>query len=108
MPRLRFLAAAASLVCIAPSNSIAQAAEQPKTRPDVPAQFAAVAIGQSGSVAGKSFGLTVYVQELTSDGETEKRATTVKHKGPDGLWSAMESIKDKGRGAPAGSVGTGM
>jgi hypothetical protein len=108
MPRLRFLAAAAFFVCIALSNSIAQAAEQPKTRPDVPAQYAAVAFGQSGSVAGKSFSVTVYVQELTSDGEIEELAATLKHKGPDGLLSAMEGIKDKGRVAPVGSVGTGL
>jgi hypothetical protein len=108
MPRLRFLTAAAFFVCIALSDGIAQAAEQPKTRPDVPAQYAAVAMGQSGSVAGKSFSLTVYVQELTSDGEIEELAATLKHKGSDGLLSAMEGIKDKGRVAPIGSVGTGL
>jgi len=87
---------------------IARAAEPPQTQPDVPAQYAATAIGQSGSAAGKSFGLTVYVQELTSDGEIEELAATLKHKGPDRLVSVLEDIKDKGRVAPTGSVGTGM
>jgi hypothetical protein len=90
------------------SNSIAQAADQPKTRRDVPAQYAAVAFGQSGSVAGKSFSLTIYVQGLTTDGEIQELAATLKHKGPDGLLSALEGIKDKGRVAPTGSIGTGM
>lgn len=108
MPRLRFLAAVALLVCIVLSNGAAQAAEPPQTQPNVSAQYSAVAFGQGGSVAGKSFGLTVYVQELTSDGEIQELAATLKHKGPDGLLSAMEDIKDKGRVAPTGSVGTGM
>jgi hypothetical protein len=109
MPKLlRTLAAAALFISIALSNGAAQAGEQPKAQPDVPAQYAAAAIGQSGSVAGKSFGLTVYVQELTNDGEIEELAATLKHKGQDGLVSALESVKDKGRVAPTGSVGTGM
>lgn len=85
-----------------------QASEPPKTQPDVPAQYAAVAYGQSGAAAGKSFGLAIYVQELTGDGEIEELAATLKHKGPDGLLKAMEDTKDKGRVAPTGSVGTGM
>jgi hypothetical protein len=74
----------------------------------VPAQYSAVAFGQSGATAGRSFGLSVYVTELTSDGEVQELASTLKHKGPDGLLSAFEDIKDKGRVAPTGSVGTGM
>jgi hypothetical protein len=108
MPRLCFLATVALFACLALSNGAAQTAGQPKTQPDIPAQYAAVAFGQSGSVAGKSFGLTVYVQELTSDGEIEELAATLKHKGPDGLVNALEDLKDKGRVAPTGSVGTGM
>ena len=71
-------------------------------------QYAATAIGQAGSVAGKSFGLTVYVQELTTDAEMQELVATLKHKGQDGLVSALENIKDKGRVSPWGSVGTGM
>jgi hypothetical protein len=48
------------------------------------------------------------VQELTSDGDLDELVATLKNKGPDGLVSAMEDIKDKGRVAPTGSVGTGV
>jgi len=107
MPRLRLLSIAL-LACFALSNGAAQTAEQPKTQPDLPAQYAATAFGQSGSAAGKSFSLNVYVQQLTSDGEVEELAATLRHKGQDGLVSALEKINDKGRVAPTGSVGTGM
>ena len=107
MARLR-LFAIALLACFALPNDAAQTAEQPKTQPNVPAQYAATAIGQSGSVAGKSFGLTVTVQELTSDGDIDELASTLKHQGQDGLVSALEKVNDKGRVAPNGSVGTGM
>ena len=107
MPRLR-LFAIALLACFALPNGAAQTAEQPNTQPDVPAQYAATAFGQSGSVAGKSFGLTISVQELTSDGDVEELASTLRHQGQDGLVSALEKINDKGRVAPNGSVGTGM
>jgi hypothetical protein len=108
MKTLRFLAGAGLLAGLAISNAGAQTAEGPKTQPDLPAQYSAFAFGQSGAVAGKSFGLTVYVQELTSDGQVDELVATLKHKGPDGLLSAMENSKDKGRVAPTGSVGTGM
>ena len=107
MPRLR-LFAIVLLACFALPNGAAQTAEQPKTQPNVPAQYSATAIGQSGSVAGKSFGLTVFIQELTSDGDIDELASTLRHQGQDGLVSAMEKINDKGRVAPNGSVGTGM
>jgi hypothetical protein len=108
MSTLRFLAPAALFVCFALSSGAAQTAEQPKTQPDLPAQYAATAIGQSGSVAGKSFGLNVYVEGLTPDGEVEELAATLRHQGQDGLISALEKVNDKGRVAPTGSVGTGM
>jgi hypothetical protein len=108
MAGLRLLPATAIFLCVSWSNGAAQSAEPPKTQPDLPVQYSATAIGQSGAAAGKSFGLTVYVQELTSDGEIQELASTLKHKGQDGLVSALEGIKDKGRVAPTGSVGTGM
>jgi hypothetical protein len=85
---------------------VAQAADSLKTQLHVPAQYSAAAFGQAGTVAGRSFGLSVYVQELTSDGEVQELAATLKHKGQDGLLSALEDIKDKGRVALTGSVGT--
>jgi hypothetical protein len=86
----------------------AQAAEPAKTQPDLPVQYAATAIGQSGSTAGKMFGLTVYIEGLTNDGDVDELVATLKHKGQDGLVSALENTKDKGRVSPTGSVGTGM
>jgi hypothetical protein len=86
----------------------AQASGSTENRPDLPAQYAATAFGQSGSAAGKSFGLTIYVQELTRDGDVEELVAILKHKGQDGLVSALEKLSDKGRVAPNGSVGTGM
>jgi hypothetical protein len=85
---------------------MAQAAEASK--PDLPAQYAATAIGQAGSAAGKSFGLTISVQEVTNDGDVQELIATLKHKGQDGLVSALEDTKDRGRVSPNGSVGTGM
>ena len=86
----------------------AQAAESAKTQPDLPAQYAATAIGQAGSAAGKSFGLNIFAQELTADGEVDELVAVLKKKGQDGLVTALENIKDKGRVSPTGSVGTGM
>jgi hypothetical protein len=108
MHRLCHLATAVVLICLVFSNSSAWAAEGPAPQLNLPAQYAAVAFGQSGSVAGKSFGLTVYVDEVTNDGEAQEMAATLKNKGPDALLSMMEGMKDKGRVAPTGSVGTGM
>jgi len=96
------------LLCLALPIGAAQVAEPPKPQLDLPVQYAAVAIGQSGSAAGKSFGLSIYIDVVSSDGEVEELAGTLKHKGQDGLVKALDNLKDKGRVAPTGSVGTGM
>lgn len=103
MPRLRHLGATLFLVCFALSVAIAQDA-----KPPIPAQYAATAIGQAGSAAGKTFGLTIYVDGLTSDGEVQELLGILKQKGQNGVVSAMEDMKDKGRVSPIGNVGTGM
>ncbi len=107
MPVLRILTAIALFLCIALPNGRAQA-DPAQAQAALPSQYAATAIGQAGSVAGKSFGLKVYVQELTTDAQTQELVATLKHKGQDGLVSALENIKDMGRVSPLGSVGTGM
>lgn len=94
------------LVAVCQIPCVAQSGETPKV--SLPAQYAATAIGQSGSAAGKTFGLTIYVEGVTPDGEVDELVATLKHKGQDGLVSALENTKDKGRVAPVGSVGTGM
>ena len=93
------------LLMVFQNHSIAQA-DAPST-PNLPAQYAARAFGQAGAVAGKSFGLTIYVYGLTSDGEVDELVATLKSKGQDGLVSKLEDMKDKGRVSPTGSVGTG-
>ena len=96
------------LVSVCQNPGFAQAAAPIKAQAALPAQYAATAFGQSGAAAGKSFGLNIFVQELTSDGDVDELAATLKAKGQDGLVSALEKINDKGRVSPTGSVGTGM
>jgi len=102
---LRFLAILGflSLVTLCSFNT-ANAQQQPR----VPAQYAATAMGQAGSAAGKTFGLKVSVEGITSDAQIQELLGTLKHKGPSGLVSAMDNMKDVGRVAPDTSVGTGV
>jgi hypothetical protein len=76
--------------------------------PSIPAQYSATAFGQSGSVAGKSFGINVYIDQTSTSGEIEELLGVLQSKGQDALVSALEKLKDKGRVAPTGSTGTGM
>jgi hypothetical protein len=96
------------LLCIALPIGAARVAEQPKPQLDLPVQYAAVAIGLSGPAAGKSFGMSIYIDVVSSDGEVEELIGTLKHKGQDNLVEALDNLKDKGRVAPTGTVGTGM
>jgi hypothetical protein len=75
---------------------------------DLPRQFAATAFGQAGSMAGKSFGVTVYITAWTSDDQVKDYVSVLKEKGPNGLVSAMEKANDVGRLSPAGFVGSGF
>lgn len=88
--------------------SSAAFAQTTEPKPDFPAQYAATAIGQAGPAAGKTFGLTVYIDGLTSDGEIQELIGILKAKKQDGVLSAMGNMKDQGRVAPTGSVGIGM
>ncbi len=108
MSGLRYFAVLVALVCFGMSNAAAQDAAKTEPTPSVPAQYSATAFGQSGGAAGKSFGMNVYIEQLSTDGEIDELLGTLKTKGQDGLVSAMEDLKDKGRVAPTGSVGTGM
>lgn len=82
------------------------AAQEPQA--PVPAQYSANAIGQSGTVAGKSFGLNVYIDAVSPEGQVDELIEILRQKGQDGLVSALEKSKDVGRIAPTGSVGTTM
>ncbi len=75
---------------------------------DLPQQYSATAVGQAGAVAGKTFGVTIFLTGLTADAERQELLATLKSKGQDGLVSALEKANDVGRVAPVGSVGSGF
>ena len=74
----------------------------------LPRQFAATAIGQAGSMAGRTFGLNVYITEWTTDQQVRDYIGILREKGPDGLVNAMEKTSDVGRISPTGFVGNGF
>jgi hypothetical protein len=84
------------------------AGQDVKPQAPLPAQYAATAVGQAGVPAGKTFGMTVYVDEVTSDADVQELIGILKAKGQNGVVDAMEKMKDKGRAAPTAGVGTGM
>jgi hypothetical protein len=81
-------------------------AQEPIT--PVPAQYSATAFGQSGGTAGKSFGINVYIDQTSTNEEVGELLGVLRSKGQDGLVSELEKMKDKGRVAPTGTVGSGM
>lgn len=105
--RLNVLAALALFVSCLTIN-VAAHAQDSKSAIDLPQQYSATAIGQAGAVAGKSFGVTIYINGLTTDQEQQEFLATLKSKGQTGLVSALEKAKDLGRVAPVGSVGSGF
>ena len=60
----------------------------------LPRQFAATAFGQSGSLAGKSFGITFYITGWTADEQTHSFVRTLKEKGPDALEKEMAKASE--------------
>ncbi len=110
--KLRFLAVAAALAlgsvsfCHAQGSDAAKAAAEAQV--PFPAQYAATAFGQAGTAAGKSFGLNIYIDGVTSDGERDELLGLLKTKGQDALVSKLQDMKDLGRVAPTGTVGVGM
>lgn len=110
--KLRFLAVTAALVLSTVSLCRAQGSDAAKAAAEAqvpfPAQYAATAIGQAGPAAGKTFGLNIYIDGVTSDGERDELLGLLKAKGQDALVRKMQDMKDIGRIAPTGSVGVGM
>ncbi len=107
-PRKLWLTIIVSMLLIcAPSNSAAQDANAPPNS-DLPQTYAATAFGQAGALAGKSFGVTIYVTAWTSNQEAHNFATVLKSSGPNGLVSALEKSQDVGRLSPTGFVGSGF
>jgi hypothetical protein len=73
---------------------------------DLPQTYGATAFGQAGSLAGKSFGVTIYVTAWTTDPEIHDFASVLKRSGPNGLVSALGKSKEVGRLSPTGFVGS--
>jgi hypothetical protein len=82
--------------------------EDDKSLSTLPRQFAATAFGQAGTVAGRSFGLNLYITGWTTNQQVQDYISILKEKGPNGLVSALEKTSDVGRVSPAGFVGTGF
>src|SRR5271154_4045668 len=95
------------LLCSIVSGAAAQTTA-PAAAPTVPAQYAATAIGQGGVAAGKTFGLKIYIDAVTPDGQFQELVGTLKAKGQSGLVDKMQDMKDIGRISPDASVGTGV
>jgi len=89
------------------SSAVAQNGDsKPLSTP--PLQFAATAFGQAGAMAGKSFGVTVFITAWTTDQQVKDYISTLRENGPDGLVKAMEKTDDVGRLSPTGYVGSGF
>jgi hypothetical protein len=74
------------------SNALSQIGDN-KPLTDLPRQYAATAFGQTGSMAGKSFGVNTYITAWTTDQQVQDFISVLKEKGPDG---------DVGRLSPTG------
>ena len=103
MLRLKYPAALLAFAAFAFATARAQ---EPK--PPVPAQYAATAIGQAGAAAGRTFGLNIYIEGTTSNGDRDELLGILKQKGQNALVDKLADTKDLGRVAPTASVGTGM
>jgi hypothetical protein len=93
--------------CTLLSYAFAQIGDN-KVLSDLPRQFAATAFGQAGSMAGKGFGLNLYITAWTTDQQVKDFIEILKEKGPDGLVKAMDKSDDVGRLSPTGFVGSGF
>jgi hypothetical protein len=64
------------------SNAFAQNGDN-KLLTDLPQRFAATAFGQAGAMAGKSFGVNIYITAWTTDQQVQDYISILKDKGPD-------------------------
>lgn len=106
--RLSIVLSIALLAIAFQASGTAQTPAAQQEKFGLPAQYSATAFGQAGSAAGKSFGLTIFVTDVTDDEQAKQLGDILMKKGQDGLVKAFGDIKDKGRIAPTGSVGTGV
>jgi hypothetical protein len=96
------------LVCAAVSGVAAQETQKSNSKPTLPAKYEATAFDQTGALGSKSFGLTIYVNGLSSEAEIRELRGVLKDKGQDGLVSALQKMKDQGRLSSTGDTGYGM
>jgi hypothetical protein len=97
------------ILCVLSGSTLSNACAQnddSKPLTDLPRQFSATAFGDAGVMAGKSFGLDLYITAWTTDQEVKDYIAALKEKGPEGLVSAMEKTDDVGRLSPTGFVGS--
>jgi hypothetical protein len=87
-------------------SSVAAQTENATPNSDLPQTYAATAFGQSGALAGKSFGVTIYVTAWTSDQEVHNFAAVLKSGGPNALVNAQGKSQEVGRLSPTGFVGS--
>jgi len=94
---LRIILITVALACA----SLPMAAQdQPKRE-----NYAITVFGTAGAAAGESATGSVIVEDYSSDAEVNELAGILKAKGQDGLVSAMDKLKSKGRIAITGTVG---
>jgi threonine dehydrogenase-like Zn-dependent dehydrogenase len=91
------------ILTLAPLFAPAQNADQP--RPSTPEQYAATAFITSGAAQGKSVSVTIYINSFTTDEEVENYLDILKTKGQDGLESAFDKTRERGRIAIVGTTG---
>jgi hypothetical protein len=98
------------LVCAAVSGVAAQEAPKSGSKPTLPAKYEATAFDQTAALGSKSksFGLTIYVNGLSSEAEIRELRGVLKDKGQDGLVNALQKMKDQGRLSSTGDTGYGM
>ena len=90
MTRLRLLPAILLVTC-----AIVPAARTQEPKPDVPAQYAATAFGEAGAAAGKSFGLNIYLDSVTSDADIQELVGILRKEWP--VRSRQRHGKNEGR-----------
>jgi len=93
-------------VCAVASLTAQTATPDAGPRFTVPLQFDATAIGQAGSLSGKTFGVSIYITEWTTDQQALDFVDVLKKSGQDGLVKAFGKTNDVGRVSPSGYTGS--
>jgi hypothetical protein len=103
---MRSLFTLATILLASTLLASAQTSEEPG--PPKPEQYAATAFITSGPAQGKSVSVTTYINSYTSDQEVQNFLDILKTKGQDGLESAFDKTKERGRIAIVGTTGNSI